>query len=359
MRARGLEPPRAEAHRDLNPERLPVPPRPRGWSVSPRGPRYISPLHRWAATTQLLELPHGPGGGARRQPRPPHGRRLSARARARGGACRGRSRRIGQDPRVPQGQGAAPGTPRERRPRSAVGRGRRVAHRRLVLERCVAVAATPGGNAGVRLRASRQRGRALDVQRHGRGAANPRDRRLDDARGAACRVGGARGARSAGARRAPQLGRRARARRRPRGARGRHTRRRSRGRGRRRAVRHRRRARLAQPRRGDRASARRRTGRRHQERPLRACRGRRDHRLGDGQARQREGASRGRRRARALGQRVRHARGAPCRHRGPDPHGHRRADRLRVQGGRRRRARSCVERAGGRTSSSRLGPASS
>ena len=30
MRARGLEPPRAEAHRDLNPARLPVPPRPRG-----------------------------------------------------------------------------------------------------------------------------------------------------------------------------------------------------------------------------------------------------------------------------------------------------------------------------------------
>ena len=29
MRARGLEPPRAEAHRDLNPARLPVPPRPR------------------------------------------------------------------------------------------------------------------------------------------------------------------------------------------------------------------------------------------------------------------------------------------------------------------------------------------
>jgi hypothetical protein len=29
MRARGVEPPRAEAHRDLNPARLPVPPRPR------------------------------------------------------------------------------------------------------------------------------------------------------------------------------------------------------------------------------------------------------------------------------------------------------------------------------------------
>ena len=29
MRARGVEPPRAEAHRDLNPARLPIPPRPR------------------------------------------------------------------------------------------------------------------------------------------------------------------------------------------------------------------------------------------------------------------------------------------------------------------------------------------
>ena len=37
MRARGLEPPRAEAHRDLNPARLPVPPRPRGYKDRARG----------------------------------------------------------------------------------------------------------------------------------------------------------------------------------------------------------------------------------------------------------------------------------------------------------------------------------
>jgi hypothetical protein len=35
MRARGLEPPRAEAQRVLNPPRLPVPPRPRGKTIAP------------------------------------------------------------------------------------------------------------------------------------------------------------------------------------------------------------------------------------------------------------------------------------------------------------------------------------
>src|SRR5215218_6260671 len=38
MRARGIEPPRAEAHRDLNPARLPVPPRPRTKVTVPRLP---------------------------------------------------------------------------------------------------------------------------------------------------------------------------------------------------------------------------------------------------------------------------------------------------------------------------------
>jgi hypothetical protein len=42
MRARGLEPPRAEAHRDLNPARLPVPPRPRSYKDRARG--YGSPV---------------------------------------------------------------------------------------------------------------------------------------------------------------------------------------------------------------------------------------------------------------------------------------------------------------------------
>jgi hypothetical protein len=37
MRARGVEPPRAEAHRDLNPARLPVPPRPRRYKDRAHG----------------------------------------------------------------------------------------------------------------------------------------------------------------------------------------------------------------------------------------------------------------------------------------------------------------------------------
>jgi hypothetical protein len=35
MRMRGLEPPRAFAHTDLNRARLPIPPHPRGWTVYP------------------------------------------------------------------------------------------------------------------------------------------------------------------------------------------------------------------------------------------------------------------------------------------------------------------------------------
>ena len=37
MRARGLEPPRAFTQRDLNPPRLPVPPRPRGSRIERAG----------------------------------------------------------------------------------------------------------------------------------------------------------------------------------------------------------------------------------------------------------------------------------------------------------------------------------
>src|SRR3989304_2319238 len=58
MRAGGLEPPRAEAQRDLNPPRLPVPPRPRrakdrshvvaGEATrEPRGPPAAAPGGRW------------------------------------------------------------------------------------------------------------------------------------------------------------------------------------------------------------------------------------------------------------------------------------------------------------------------
>ena len=136
----------------------------------------------------MLESGHGPGRGARRQPRPPHGRRVAARARARGRARRVRSRGLGQDPRLPQGQGAAPGPARERRPD------------RLWVE---AVESHIGGwfwNAAARSRLRPvatpeydfelpERDGAVELQRHGRGAADAGDRRLDDARGSARRVG--------------------------------------------------------------------------------------------------------------------------------------------------------------------------
>ena len=43
MRAEGIEPPRAEAHRDLNPARLPISPRPRGWFTAYRR-GYAAPM---------------------------------------------------------------------------------------------------------------------------------------------------------------------------------------------------------------------------------------------------------------------------------------------------------------------------
>jgi hypothetical protein len=43
MRARGLEPPRASTQRVLNPQRLPVPPRPRG-RLKDRGAGYHPPM---------------------------------------------------------------------------------------------------------------------------------------------------------------------------------------------------------------------------------------------------------------------------------------------------------------------------
>ena len=49
VRARGVEPPRAEAHRDLNPARLPVPPHPRAQAEWPR----VESNHR----TELRRLP--------------------------------------------------------------------------------------------------------------------------------------------------------------------------------------------------------------------------------------------------------------------------------------------------------------
>ena len=163
--------------------------------------RSPQPKHRGPP---LLESRNDAGRGARREPRPPHGRRLAARARARGRARGDRPRRVGPDPGLPQGQGAAPGAARERRQGPALGRGGRVPHRRLVLERGRPHAAAADRDARVRLRAARVGRGAVDVQRHGRGAADARDRRLDDARGAARGGRDPRGARPGGARRAAQ-----------------------------------------------------------------------------------------------------------------------------------------------------------
>ncbi len=60
MRARGVEPPRAEAHRDLNPARLPVPPHPRDPKRNALHPR---PRRR----------PRGPAAAPVLPPRPPPG----------------------------------------------------------------------------------------------------------------------------------------------------------------------------------------------------------------------------------------------------------------------------------------------
>ena len=60
MRARGLEPPRAEAQRDLNPPRLPIPPRPRGEGNLPAEEEADGLAHR---------VEHEPGEGDERESR--------------------------------------------------------------------------------------------------------------------------------------------------------------------------------------------------------------------------------------------------------------------------------------------------
>ena len=160
-------------------------------------------------------------------------------------------------PRIPQGQGAPPGAARERR------------RDRLWAE---AVESHIGGwfwNAAARSRLRPIATPEYDFELPETEAEpwsfsatvevqpTPRDRRLDDARGAARGGRGARGARPGGARRAAELGRRAGAGRRPGRAGRRHARRRPRRRGRRRAVRHGRRAGLGATRSRDRAGARR------------------------------------------------------------------------------------------------------
>ena len=153
------------------------------------------------ATCPLLEWPGASRSrGAPREPRPADGAGAVARRPPRRRARRVRPRQVGEDPRLPEGQGAAPRARRARRPRAPHGRGRRQPHRRLVLERGRAVARPPGRAARVRLRAARVGGRGLAVHRDRRRAGEARARRLDGARGRRVRGGGARGARRARAR---------------------------------------------------------------------------------------------------------------------------------------------------------------
>ena len=154
------------------------------------------------------------GGRARRESRPPDGGRVAARARARRRARDERPLRVGQDPRLPQGEGADAGARLEDRQGPDLGRGGRVAHQRLVLVGGVAHAAAPDLAARVRLRAADDGQGGVVVLGHDRGAADSRDRRLDDARGAARRGRGSAGARRPGARGAAADRRGARARRR-------------------------------------------------------------------------------------------------------------------------------------------------
>ena len=180
---------------------------------------------------------------ARGEPRPPDGRRL-----VRPGEARGRARDVGpvrerEDPRLPQGEDPEAGARLPPRQGADLRRGRRQPHRRLVLERRVAESRAPGLRPAVRVRASGHRGRGVELRRDRRRPAAPGARRLDDARGRACRGRGAGGGRRRGDRGAARVGRRARAGGRAPGEGGRHARRRPRRLRRRGAARHGRRAR--------------------------------------------------------------------------------------------------------------------
>ena len=65
VRMRGLEPPRAFAHTDLNRARLPIPPHPRGEAIVPAA---LSALLAMRAVVAALRAPAGSPGRARRSP---------------------------------------------------------------------------------------------------------------------------------------------------------------------------------------------------------------------------------------------------------------------------------------------------
>ena len=145
---------------------------------------------------------------AARQPRPPRGRGPDRPPEARRRARVVRSRRVDEDPRLPQGQGSAESARGADRPRSHLQRGRRVAHRRLVLERRRGREHPPRHAARAHLRRPDHRRPALQLHRRSRCAAAPRGGRLERPGGARTRARGPRGAGRAGARGPARLGRR-------------------------------------------------------------------------------------------------------------------------------------------------------
>ena len=173
-------------------------------------------LARRDSTMSLIQWRRGYGGRrAGREPRSRDRRRDSARPQARGRARDERPRRKRQDPRLPPWQGADAGPRVASRTGADLRRSCRQPYRRLVLDGARYDAPPPDHAARLRLRAADERRVRLELYGDGRGAADARDRRLDDARGAARRGDHPGGARRARALRVAGVGRRARARRPP------------------------------------------------------------------------------------------------------------------------------------------------
>ena len=171
----------------------------------------------------LLEWARGdPRRRAGRGHRPTHGRRSGPRRPPRRRARDLRSRVVGQDPRLPAGQGPDAGALPAARQGAHLLRGGRQPHLGLVLERGGAGQDPADRAAAVRLRAADGGRPGLAVPGDRARAAEDRGRRLGRARGAAARRRGAGRARRPGARGAARVGRRARSRRRPPGAGRRH-----------------------------------------------------------------------------------------------------------------------------------------
>ena len=162
MRARGLEPPRARAHRNLNPARLPVPPHPREPTVADARGGVRCSIQNHLRCGSCEDDDHDAGG----RPRAAGGGARGRAGRARPPAHARAPRRQRQDPRLPQGQGAARRGAAAHGPRGGL-RGDDARVPALVGRRGDRrVAPAPGRSPERRLRDRAGRGRAVHV--HGR-----------------------------------------------------------------------------------------------------------------------------------------------------------------------------------------------